>query len=319
MIYQSLPAVGSGPNHLVITDSSGDITGTIVLRHDTYANLKTIIGAQAELGIPTDNSSVIIIYDGSTTGGTDFPTNSQMISDYESGAWNDSSDITSVDFANRHLFDSSGNEVVSFNDDDGYWLASQTANQSIDFDGGGVYDSSGNPTINLYQRKFGGAWAGANATFAVFKHYSDAGNSGTSATAVYADIVTGTPFSSYLEGSSLKFSYNGIFAATSNNKRVQLSFAGNTIFDSGSLAIASAASFWLEGEIYWVSGIQASATLRCAISSGSGNSTFAAAGGLSTDLTGINLTATQTLSVILTGGATNDIVMKTGLVEYQVL
>ena len=125
-------------------------------------------------------------------------------------------------------------------------------------------------------------------------------NSGATPTTV---ATTNLPASTLTNnGDAIEFMAAGTFAASANNKQLQVLLGGTTIFDSTSLAITSAASWALTGLVVR-SGSNAQ---RCTVSLTTSSSVAAA----TSTYTATTLTDTGSLTLALqaTGGATNDLV-----------
>lgn len=56
----------------IVFDAEGNLTGlSVIPRTNTYASLKALVGSAGEIAVPSDRAGTLILYDGSTVGGSD--------------------------------------------------------------------------------------------------------------------------------------------------------------------------------------------------------------------------------------------------------
>lgn len=153
------------------------------------------------------------------------------------------------------------------------------------------------------------------APLALFGHYTNAGNSGTSETDLYSDTIAAGQLSA--NGQKLEAEYAGTFVASGTaTRQLRAYFGGNAIFDSGALTLSLSSAWTL-----WIVVIRVSASVvRYAASlttEGAALSAYTSTG----EITGLTLSNTNVLKLTATaagvGAASNDIMATMGAVEWK--
>jgi hypothetical protein len=154
----------------------------------------------------------------------------------------------------------------------------------------------------------GGSTSTAKLGGAVFDHYADAGNSGTSETDLYSDTLPAGLLGT--NGDKLEVFYAGTFVSSGTaTRQLLLKWAGTAILDTGALTVSLSSAWTLWGQIIR----ESSSIIRCACSLTTEGAALAAYTQY-TRITGLTLSNTQVLKITGTatgvGAATNDIVAK---------
>jgi hypothetical protein len=161
--------------------------------------------------------------------------------------------------------------------------------------------------------------AGASTGFmsvggTMFDHFADVGNTGTSETDLYSDIIPASTLNT--NGDKINASYGLAIINSTSTKQIKVYYSGNVIFDSGVLTTSAAASMSVDVHMIRDSSTSIRYNL-CVTTTGMSTASFARAG----TVTGLTLSGTTTLKITGTaagaGAATNDIVAKLGSVEYR--
>lgn len=158
-----------------------------------------------------------------------------------------------------------------------------------------------------YETKVGGVRFGKGGT--LYQDYTDRANAGTGET----DLETYTTHARTLnsDGARIAASFSGFMLGhASNTRQIKVYFAGTAIFDSAANIWSANTDYDLDVKIIRSS----SSTARCCVVFTPNKATPMVT---HTDVTGITFTNTNIIKV--TGqstGATNDIIGRTGLVEY---
>jgi hypothetical protein len=144
-------------------------------------------------------------------------------------------------------------------------------------------------------------------------HYIDAGNTSTTETDLYSDAQAVLAQG----GDTIKFEYSGIYVGSTSSKRLKVYYAGTVIFDSTALAVASNQSWKVRGS---VTNLSSATAVRCVVELEYSGGSIVSASPTFTEVTGITSGLANILKITGTasgvGAATNDIVAKTGLVEW---
>lgn len=151
------------------------------------------------------------------------------------------------------------------------------------------------------------------SVYGLFDHYVDVGNILLAETDLYSDIM---PSILVNNGDKIRSEYGGTFLSSATaTRQIRLYFAGSVIFDTGMLSLSLNASWSLYVMIIRVS----SSVVRynCSLTTqGAALSAYTSVG----ELTGLTLPGSNILKITGqsagVGAATNDIIAKSGSVEY---
>lgn len=172
-----------------------------------------------------------------------------------------------------------------------------------------------NSTGNLAIRAGASAGTIAKVGGAIFDHYSDVGNTTTSETDLYNDVIPASVLNTV--GDKLCAEYGGVFVSSGTATReIRGYFAGTKIFDTGALTLSLSSAWTMYVSII----MDSSTSVRYMISfttEGAALAAYTAVG----KLTGLTLTGTNILKITGQaagiGAATNDIVAELGTVSWQ--
>lgn len=148
--------------------------------------------------------------------------------------------------------------------------------------------------------KLGGSSTQIPVGGTIAQNIASVSNTSTTETDLFTYTLPANGFSS--DGESLQTIYGGQFAATVNNKRLRVYFAGTAIYDSGALAITAATDWAINVTVIKTS----SSTARCITSISTSSATLIGSAQY-TALTGLSFTGTNILKLTGQGGASSDI------------
>lgn len=151
-------------------------------------------------------------------------------------------------------------------------------------------------------------------SYALFDHYANVGNSGTSETDLYSDTIAAGQLAA--NGDKLEAEYGGTFVSSGTaTRQIRIYFGGTMIFDTGALSLTLSSAWTVYVTINRVS----SSVIRYMVSLTTQGASASAYTNVS-ELTGLTLLGTNILKITGqasgVGAASNDIVAKIGAVIY---